>query len=147
MPVRVADAVAQQHDSAEANPAGVAGGGGGAGQEQTPRPRRAQRASGWREEAETHVDRGAREAVAGSVLCGAAEAVGREDRGHRGETGPQKERGPGVVLQSAAETETHEVCGPTLMGTAVVIVVGKSASQRLYSIPSYSKHVLIRYLH
>jgi len=84
MPVRVADAVAQQHDRAQADPTGVAGGGGSAGQEQAPRSGRAERAAGRREKAEAHVDRGARDTVAGSVLCRAAAAVGREDRGHSG---------------------------------------------------------------
>jgi len=115
MPVRVADAVAQQHDSAQAHPAGVAGGGGGAGQEQAPRSGRAERASGRREEAEAHVDRGARETVAGSVLRRAAAAVGREDRGHSGKARPEKECGQSVVLQPEAKAKAHEVCGPTLM--------------------------------
>lgn len=114
MPVRVADAVAQQHDRAEAHTAGVAGGSGGAGEEQAPGPGRAQRVAGRREEAEAHFHSGARETVAGGVLRGAAEAVGREDRGHCGETRPEEERGPGVVLQPEAKAKAHEVRGPTL---------------------------------
>lgn len=116
MPVRVAHAVAQQHDRAQAHTAGVAGGGGGAGEEQAPGPGCAERAAGRREEAEAHFHRGARETVAGGVLRGAAEAVGREDRGNRGETGPEEERGQGVVLQPEAKAEAHEVRGPTLTG-------------------------------
>lgn len=116
MPVRVADTVAQQHDRPEAHTSGLAGGGGSAGEKQTAGPGRAERAAGRREEAEAHVDRGARETVPGGVLRRAAETVGREDRGHRGETRSKEERGQGVVLQSAAKTETHEVRRPALTG-------------------------------
>jgi len=93
----------------------VAGGGRGAGQEQAPRPRRAKRAAGRREEAKANVDRGARKTVAGSVLRRATAAFGREDRGHCGKARPEKERGQSVVLQSEAKAKAHEVCGPTLM--------------------------------
>jgi len=97
----------------------VAGGGGGAGEEQTAGPGRAERAAGRREEAQAHVDRGARETVAGGVLRRAAEAVRREDRGHRREARLEEERGEGVVLQPAAETEAHEVRRPALTGRLV----------------------------
>lgn len=133
MPVRIVDAVAQQHDRTQADPAGVAGGGGSAGQEQTPRPGRAERASGRREEAEAHFDRGARKTVAGSVLRRAAAAVGREDRGHSGKARPEEERGQSVVLQPEAEAKAHEVCGPTLMTGSRAA----AAIRRHTSIPSY----------
>lgn len=116
MPVRVADAVAQQHDRAQTHTSGVAGGGGGTSEKQASRPRRAQRVAGRREETEAHVDRGARKTVAGGILRRAAAAVGREDCGHRGETRSEEERGPRVVLQPEAETETDEVRRPTLTG-------------------------------
>jgi len=41
MPIRVAHAVAQQHDRAQAHTASVAGGGGSAGEKQAPRSGRA----------------------------------------------------------------------------------------------------------
>lgn len=133
MPVWVADAVTQQHDRAQADPAGVAGGGGGTGQEQAPRSRRAKRAAGRREEAEAHVDRGARETIVGSVLRRAAAAVGGEDRGHSGKARPEEERGQSVVLQPEAEAKAHEVCGPTLMTGSQAA----AAIRRHTSIPSY----------
>jgi len=136
MPVRVADAVTQQHDRPQAHPAGVAGRGGGAGQEQAPRSGRAKRASGRREEAEAHVDRGARETVAGSVLRRAAAAFGREDRCHSGKARPEKERGQSVVLQSEAKAKAHEVCGPTLM-------TGPRAAIRHHHLNPFLRHVLI----
>lgn len=114
MPVRIAYTVAQQHDRAQAHTTGVVGGGGGASEEQAPRPGRSQRATGRREEAEAHVDRGPGKTVAGGVLCRTTAAVGREDRGDRGEARPEKERGSRVVLQPEAKTEAHEVRGPTL---------------------------------
>lgn len=120
MSVRVAHAVAQQHDRPEAHSAGVAGGGWGAGQEQAPRPGRAERAAGRREKTEAHVDRRAGKTVAGGVLRRAAAAVRREDRGHCGEAGPEEERGPSVVLQSETKTEAHEVRSPTLTGFRVL---------------------------
>jgi class 4 POU domain transcription factor len=50
---------------------------------------------GRREEAQADVDSRPREEESGGVLCGAAEAVGREDRRDRGETRPEEERGEG----------------------------------------------------
>jgi hypothetical protein len=116
MPVRVAHALPQQHDRAQAHPAGLVGGGRGAGQEQAAGPRRPERAPGRREEAQADVDSRPREEESGGVLCGAAEAVGREDRRDRGETRPEEERGEGLVLQSEAEAEENEVRGATLTG-------------------------------
>lgn len=114
LPLRESDAVAQQHDRPQANTASVAGGGGGPGEEQAPRPRRPQRPAGGGEEAEAHVDSGAREAQPGGLFRRAAAALGGEDRRHRREAGPEEERGARLVLQPAAETEAHEVRGAAL---------------------------------
>ena len=62
-----------------------------------------------REKEETDFDRSAGKEVAGGLLHGPAEAVRREDRGHRREARPQEERRQGLVLQPAAEAEEDEV--------------------------------------
>ena len=67
--VRVADAVAQQHDRAQADPARVARGGRGAGAQQATRSRGAVRPALVREEAQAHLHRRAREAIARGLLC------------------------------------------------------------------------------
>lgn len=121
LPIRVANAVPQQHDRPEANTASVAGRGGGPGEEQAPGSGRAQRAAGRREETEAHFNRGARKTVTGSVLRGAAEAVGREDSGHCGKARLEKERCPRVVLQPEAKAKTHEVRRPTLTESVDVV--------------------------
>lgn len=106
LPVRVPDAVAQQHGGAEAHPGGLAGGGGAGAAGEDVQAGDLQRR---RQEAETHVHRGPGEALAGGVLRRAAAALVREDRSYRRETGPEKERSPRLVLQSEAKAETDEV--------------------------------------
>ncbi|CAM9487030.1 unnamed protein product, partial [Bubo scandiacus] len=109
--LRVADAVAQQHDGAAAGAPGLAGGGRG----RAPRPRRRPRAAGGRRaQAQADLDRRPREALAGGLLRPPAPALLREDRRHRREAGPQEERGARLVLQPAPEAEAHEVLGRAL---------------------------------
>lgn len=116
LPLRVADAVTQQHDRAQAHPAGLAGRGGGASQEQASRPGRAVRAACGGEEAQEDVHRGAGEAFPRGLLRRATAALGREDRRHRREARPQEECGACLVLQPAPEAEAYEVRGATLTG-------------------------------
>ena len=87
----------------------MAAGGGEASARQQDGGRRVQ----WRQrqEAQAHVDSGAREALPGGVLRHPAAPFRREDRADRREVGPQEERCARVVLQPAAETEADEVLG------------------------------------
>lgn len=93
---------------------GLVGRSGSPGKEQAKRSGRPQRTSGRREEAETDLDSGTGKKKPGSLLRRATQAVGGENRGHRGKAGPEEERGAGLVLQPAPEAEEDEVCGATL---------------------------------
>ncbi|XP_072191663.1 POU domain, class 4, transcription factor 2 isoform X2 [Excalfactoria chinensis] len=106
LPLRVADAVAQQHDRPQAHPAGLAGGGREVAPREAGQARALQRR---REEAQADLHRRPREALARGLLRAAAAAVLREDRRHRREARPQEERGARLVLQPAPEAEAHEV--------------------------------------
>ena len=65
---------------------------------------------GWPTSKKKDLYRRAREALAGGILRRAAAAQRGEDRSHRREARPQEERGPGLVLQPAAEAEEDEIC-------------------------------------
>ena len=62
-----------------------------------------------RKEAKEDFDCSAGKKISRGLLHSPAEAVGRKDSGHRREAGPEEERGPGLVLQSAAKAEEDEV--------------------------------------
>lgn len=109
--VRIPHAEPQQHDSSEAGAERLVGGGRG-GQEGPRRGRRRRGAAPGREEAQADLDRRPGEAFLGGLLCGAAAAVRRKDRGHRRQARAEEERGPGLVLQPAAKAKENEVCRP-----------------------------------
>lgn len=104
--VRVPDAVTQQHGGPETDLGGLAGRGGAGAEGEDVQAGDLQRG---RQKEETHVYRGPGEALPGGLFRRAAEALVGEDRRNCGETGPEKERGPGLVLQSEAKAETNEV--------------------------------------
>lgn len=104
--VRVPDAVSQQHGGPETHPGGLAGWSGAGAEREDVQTGDLQRG---RQETETHFHRGPGEALPGGLLRRAAEALVGEDRSHSGEAGPEKKRGPSLVLQSEAKAETNEV--------------------------------------
>lgn len=104
--VRVPDAVSQQHGGPETDLGGLARWGGAGSEREDVQTGDLQRG---RQKKETHVYRGPGEALPGGLFRRAAEALVGEDCRNCRETGPEKERGPGLVLQSEAKAETNEV--------------------------------------